>query len=80
MTVPGLRGDGATPVTRVALVRGGGAVLYRDPDRTSPVVGRLAAGSRLLVLGPDWRSLMQWWQVEVDGRLGYVSATEVEVF
>ncbi len=80
VTVPSARGDGSIPVVRVALVRGGGAVLYRDPDRTSPVVARLAAGSRLLVQRMEWRSLMQWAQVEVDGRPGYVVATEVEVF
>lgn len=76
----GLRGDGTTPVVRVALVRGGGAVLYRDPDRASPVVARLAPGSRLLVQGMPWGHLMRWAQVEVDGRLGYVAMTEVEVF
>ena len=76
----GLRGDGTTPVVRVALVRGGGAVLYRDPDRTSPVVARLAAGSRLLVQDMPWHAMMRWARVEVDGRPGYVSLTEVEVF
>ena len=80
LTGPGMRGDGTAPVVRVAMVRGGGAVLYRDPDRTSPVVARLAAGSRLLVQGTQWRNLMQWAQVEVDGRLAYVQMTEVEVF
>ncbi len=80
VTVPGMRGDGTAPVVRVAMVRGAGAVLYRDPDRTSPVVARLAAGSRLLVQGTPWRNLMQWAQVEVDGRPGYVAMTEVEVF
>lgn len=80
LTGPGMRGDGTAPVVRVAMVRGGGAVLYRDPDRTSPVVARLAAGSRVLVQGMPWRNLMQWAQVEVDGRPGYVAMTEVEVF
>lgn len=80
LTGPGMRGDGTAPVVRVAIVRGGGAVLYRDPDRSSPVVARLAAGSRVLVQGMPWRNLMQWAQVEVDGRPGYVAMTEVEVF
>ena len=80
VTVPGGRGDGTAPVVRVAMVRGGGAVLYREPDRSSPVVARLAAGSRLLVHGTPWRNLMQWAQVDVDGRPGYVAMTEVEVF
>ena len=79
-TLTGGQGDGTAPVVRVAMVRGAGAVLYRDPDRTSPVVARLAAGSRLLVQGTPWRNLMQWAQVEVEGRPGYVAMTEVEVF
>ena len=80
LTGPGMRGDGTAPVVRVAMVRGGGAVLYRDPDRTSPVVARLAAGSRVWVQGMPWRNLMPWAQVEVDGRPGYVAMTEGEVF
>ena len=74
------RGDPATARVRLAMVRGAGAALYRDPDRASQVIGRLAAGSRLLVQRTEWRSMMQWAQVEVDGQLGYVSATEVEIF
>ena len=77
---PALRGDGTALATRVALVRGAGAVLYREPDRNSPVVARVAAGTRLLVQRIEWRSMMQWVQVEVDGRVGYVVTTEVEIF
>ena len=76
----GLRGDGTVPAARVAMVRGAGAVLYREPDRSSQVIGRLGAGTRLLVQRTEWRSMMQWAQVEVDGRVGYVSTTEVEIF
>ncbi len=76
----GLRGDGATPSARLAMVRGGGAVLYREPDRSSQVIGRLGAGTRLLVQRMEWRSMMQWAQVEVEGRVGYVATTEVEIF
>jgi len=77
---PALRGDGTALATRVALVRGAGAVLYREPDRNAPVVARVAAGTRLLVQRIEWRSMMQWVQVEVDGRVGYVVTTEVEIF
>ncbi|MCC6719170.1 MAG: hypothetical protein IT555_14905 [Acetobacteraceae bacterium] len=77
---PASRGEAAVPVTRMAMVRGAGATLYRDPDATSPVLGRLAAGSRLRVQRTPWRGMMQWAEVEVDGRLGYVVTTEVEIF
>lgn len=81
MAVPmGSRGDGAAPAARVAMVRGAGAVLYRGPDRSSEIIGRLGAGTRLLVQRTEWRSMMQWVQVEVDGRVGYVATTEVEIF
>jgi len=80
LPAPALRGDGTALATRVALVRGAGAVLYREPDRNSPVVARVAAGTRLLVQRIEWRSMMQWVQVEVDGRVGYVVTTEVEIF
>lgn len=81
MPLPGPpRVEGAAPLTRVALVRGAGAALYREPDRGSAVLARLAAGTRLLVQKTEWRSMMQWAQVEVEGRLGYVSMTDVEVF
>lgn len=77
---PVLRGDGTAPVTRVALVRGAGAVLFREPDRNSQVVARVAPGTRLLVQRMEWRGMMQWVQVEVEGRVGYVVTTEVEIF
>ncbi len=81
MGVPmGGRGDGTAPAARVAMVRGAGAVLYRGPDRSSEIIGRLGAGSRLLVQRTEWRSMMQWVQVEVEGRVGYVATTEVEIF
>ena len=74
------RGDVGAPAARVAMVRGTGAVLYRGPDRSSEIIGRLGAGSRLLVQRTEWRSMMQWVQVEVEGRVGYVATTEVEIF
>ena len=70
----------AVPAARVAMVRGAGAVLYRGPDRGSEIIGRLGAGTRLLVQRTEWRSMMQWVQVEVEGRVGYVATTEVEIF
>lgn len=74
------RGDVGAPAARVAMVRGAGAVLYRGPDRSSEIIGRLGSGTRLLVQRTEWRSMMQWVQVEVDGRVGYVATTEVEIF
>ena len=76
----GGRGDVGAPAARVAMVRGAGAVLYRGPDRSSEIIGRLGSGTRLLVQRTEWRSMMQWVQVEVDGRVGYVATTEVEIF
>ena len=78
--VPVPRGEAGVPATRVAMVRGAGAVLYREPDRSSQIIGRLGAGTRLLVQRTEWRSMMQWVQVEVDGRVGFVATTEVEIF
>ena len=75
-----LRGDAPAPTARVAMVRGAGAVLYREPDRTSQIIGRLGSGTRLLVQRTEWRGMMQWVQVEVEGRVGYVATTEVEIF
>ena len=77
---PMTRGDAAVPAARVAMVRGAGAVLYREPDRGSQIIGRLGAGTRLLVQRTEWRSMMQWVQVEVEGRVGFVATTEVEIF
>lgn len=68
------------PGSRVALVRAPGAVVYRDADRGSEALGRLAGGTRLLVLGTEWRSMMQWARVEVGGQLGYVATTEIDLF
>jgi hypothetical protein len=65
---------------RVALVRAGGASLRREPEPGSEVVAKVPAGHRLLVLRMEWRSLMQWALVEVDGRPGFVVVTELEVF
>ena len=71
---------GEVLIGRVALVRGGGATLYREPNREAPVIARLAPRHRLLVQGMEWGSLMQWLLVEVDGRPGYVAVTELEIF
>jgi hypothetical protein len=81
----GVRTEGGAPAgradrARVAQVRGAGAVVFREPDRASAVVGRLAPGTRLLVRRMEWSGLMQWVPVEVDGRPGYVASTEVEIF
>ncbi len=74
------RPDPTTLGGRVALVRPSGAVLYREPDRNGGAIGRLPSGARLLVQRTEWRSMMQWAQVEVEGQLGYVATTEIEIF
>lgn len=74
-----LRPGGTAPVPRVAIVRSTGAALYLEPDRNAPVLARLTAGRRLLVQDTPWRGLVQWVQVEVEGRVGYIHFTEVEI-
>ena len=59
------------------MVRGAGAVLYRGPDRSSEIIGRLGSGTRLLVQRTEWRSMMQWVEGAVAGRVGEVAPTEV---
>ncbi len=75
---PVARPDG--PAVRVALVRKAGATLYRRPDHESEVIGRLAPGTKLLVQRTDWSKMLQWAQVEVEGHIGYVPSTEIDMF
>ena len=65
---------------RAAVIRQGGGVLYREPDRASLPVANLPAGTHIQVRRLVWKALIQWAEVEIPGgRLGYVLTTEVDL-
>jgi len=74
------RPDPATLGGRIALVRTSGATLYSTANRAGIVLGRLPSGARVLVQRMEWHSMIQWAEVEVQGQLGYIVTTEIEIF
>jgi len=64
---------------RLGVVRVGSAELHEQPDASSLMLATLPAGTRLGVKRMVWRSLMQWAEVEVDGRTGYILGTEIDL-
>jgi hypothetical protein len=62
-----------------AVVRSRAALLYREPDRMSAVVGTLAAGSPLVVHKLVWNMMSQWAEVETGSGSGYVAVTDVDL-
>lgn len=68
-----------TPFYRSAVVRDASTVLYRDPDRASPPITTLTAGTHMAVHRVIWHNLMQWVEVQVGTDTGYVQSTDVEL-
>lgn len=72
--------DAAGLERRAAIVRPGGASLFREPQRAGSPVVALPGGQRLLVRRLVWKALFQWAEVETpDGWSGYVLTTEIDL-
>lgn len=70
---------GSVNGTGNAIVRSRATLLYKEPDRMSPVVTTLSAGSPLVVHKLVWNMMNQWAEVENGAVTGYVSVTDVEL-
>jgi hypothetical protein len=65
---------------RAAVVRVGGAQLYRAPERNGVPVMALPVGQRIEVRRLLWKDLFQWAEVEAPGgAVGYVLTTEIDL-
>ena len=62
-----------------AIVRNRAALLYKEPDRVSPVLSTLGAGSPLSVRKLLWNMMTHWAEVETPAGVGYVAVTDVEL-
>ncbi len=68
------------PVSRrVAVVRNGRAVAYRQPDRTTVPVATLQSGMPVVVRRVFYNQQLQWAEVEVGSTLGYVLTTDIDL-
>ena len=68
------------PVTRrVAVVRNGRAVIYRQPDRSTTAVATLQSGMPVVVRRVFFNLQTQWAEVEVGSALGYVLTTDIDL-
>jgi hypothetical protein len=76
---PPPQADHATPFSRLAVVRSGHTLMYRQPDPDSPVVGTIPFGTKLAVRSLRWNMLMQWVEIELGGEVGYVRTTDVDL-
>ena len=65
---------------RAAVIRPGGAQLFRDPGRSGPPLVVLPAGQRVQVHRLVWKAFFQWAEIEAPGGWsGYVLTTEIDL-
>ncbi len=65
---------------RAAIVRPGGALLFRAPERGGMPLVALPGGQRVVVLRLVWKALYQWAEIEAPGGwTGYVLTTEINL-
>lgn len=70
----------ATGLLRAAVVRPGGASLFRAPERIGMPLAALPGGLRVQVRRLVWKELFQWAEVEAPGGWsGYVLTTELDL-
>jgi hypothetical protein len=76
-----LRGPppGAAPVYHTARVRDRPSALREQPDPQAPALTTLPVGTRLVVRRVLWHNLMQWVEVEFEGKSGFVLSTDVDL-
>ena len=67
-------------VHRAAIVRAGGALLFRAPERAGMPLAALPAGERVQVRRLVWKELFQWAEVVAPGGwTGYVLTTDIDL-
>lgn len=71
--------SGGAPVYHTAQVRDRASVLRQQPDPAAPEVATLPVGARLTVRRVLWHNLMQWVEVDFDGKSGFVLSTDVDL-
>jgi hypothetical protein len=70
----------ATGFRRAAIVRPGGALLFRAPERVGEPLASLPGGQLVQVRRLVWKDLFQWAEVEAPGGgVGYVLTTEIDL-
>jgi hypothetical protein len=69
----------ATPFGRSGVVRVASTDIHEQPDPASPVLVTLPSGSRIGVRRMVWHSLMQWAEVDVGGRTGYIVGPDIDI-
>ena len=68
-----------SPFYRTAIIRDRATVMHRDPDSASPDLATLTIGTHLMVHKTLWHNLQQWVEVELNGQVGYVLSTDVDL-
>jgi hypothetical protein len=68
------------PQFHTAIVRDRPTALHSEPGAAAPVLAMLPMGTRMMVQRVLWHDLMQWVEVQADGRNGYVLSTEVLLY
>lgn len=70
----------AAGLRRAAIVRPGGALLFRGPERAGAPLASLPGGQLVQVRRLVWKDLFQWAEVEAPGgSIGYVLTTEIDL-
>ena len=64
---------------RIAVVRDRAIVLRRAPEPTAEALADLPVGTQLTVRRMLWHGLQQWVEVELNGQIGYVLSTDVDL-
>ena len=72
--------EAALGFPRAAMVRLGGALLFREPERVGLPLVVLRPGQRVQVHRLVWKALFQWAEIEAPGGwTGYVLTTEIDL-
>jgi hypothetical protein len=68
----------ATPFGRPGFVHAASTDVHEQPDAASPVLATLPGGTRVGVRRMVWHSLMQWAEVDIEGRTGYIVSPDID--
>lgn len=55
------------------------ATVFEQPDRAAPVVATLHAGMPVVIHRLFWNMLVQWAEIDVGNRTGYVLTTDIDL-
>ncbi len=69
----------SAPLADTAVVRDSGAIIYAQADAHADVLRHLLPGSRVALRQLVWRHFAQWAEVSGDGKIGFISVSDLDL-